>query len=266
MPSVTAPSPRWPGDAALAGSGAALARAVLRLGRGQGLVYAGSRHLALEVPLAAAAARQLLPSGLRLGASTALLVVAEHGAPSFTRPYREATLALPVRSRLARRGLFFAWMVVDDDAALLLGREALGCPKKMATIELAFTGDGARARVERRGATVVEAEAALAPAAEVPGFYDRWTYTLGGLGQGLLVGPVWRYRARCDTRELGGGRARVTLGDVEGSPLATLAGGTRHEGVAASSFVADVAGTMAMLPVALAGPGTFARHYALRYL
>lgn len=49
-----------------------------------------------------------------------------------------------------------AWMVVDDDTALILGRDMLGFPKKMATIEANIYGDAPGGRVERKGLKVFE--------------------------------------------------------------------------------------------------------------
>lgn len=48
------------------------------------------------------------------------------------------------------------WMVVDDDTALILGRDMLGFPKKMAYIEANIYGDEPGGRVERKGLDVLE--------------------------------------------------------------------------------------------------------------
>jgi len=48
------------------------------------------------------------------------------------------------------------WMVVDDDTALILGRERNGFPKKMATIDSNVLGAAPLGRVERKGLPVIE--------------------------------------------------------------------------------------------------------------
>lgn len=48
------------------------------------------------------------------------------------------------------------WMVVDDDTALILGRERLGFPKKMAVIDANVLGAAPLGRVERKGLPVID--------------------------------------------------------------------------------------------------------------
>jgi len=70
-------------------------------------------------------------------------------------PYRETAILLHVRLG-KKEGVFCPWMLVDDDAAMLLGRETLGYPKKMGEISLEAEGGRVKARVERKGTLLLD--------------------------------------------------------------------------------------------------------------
>jgi acetoacetate decarboxylase len=70
--------------------------------------------------------------------------------------------------------LHVAWMVVDDDTALILGRELLGFPKKMAQIDVEVGETSAHAIVRRRGVDLLTIRADLGePIAETKVFPQR---------------------------------------------------------------------------------------------
>jgi acetoacetate decarboxylase len=60
-------------------------------------------------------------------------------------------------------------MVVDDDAALILGRELLGYPKKLAEISLVESGSGVVGSVRRKGTEIMRIEASLGDREAEPG-------------------------------------------------------------------------------------------------
>jgi acetoacetate decarboxylase len=99
--------------------------------------------------------RRVLPAGLPLAEpAAATLFVAHYPETSFGSVYRESGLFVDVR-HLMRRAVHCPWMLVDDDVALILGRELLGYPKKLGSFELTIGDTAVTARVERRGHEVL---------------------------------------------------------------------------------------------------------------
>lgn len=108
-----------------------------------------------EVRIGFDAARRLLPPALGVPASArATVFVADYPATSFGVAYREAGILVHgLLGRSRQRVLHCSWMVVDDDSAMIYGRELFGFPKKMAEIELGADADTGEchAVVTRRG-------------------------------------------------------------------------------------------------------------------
>ena len=127
-----------------------------------GALYRDATWLTARVALDADRARAWLPPGVTLASpATATVFVSHFPWTSFGSEYREAGVLFHVRRRL-RRAVFCPWMVVDDDVALIAGRELLGYPKKLAErLELSIEGDDVHAVCERRGARLVEMRAKL---------------------------------------------------------------------------------------------------------
>lgn len=103
----------------------------------------------------AALPRQLSPVEQPLGVA----FVAEYGSTNFGLTYREAGLAL--RCRLGREdGLHHLCMPVDDEIALIGGRESFGFPKKLAdSITLGEDDDRLTGSVVRRGTELLRISA-----------------------------------------------------------------------------------------------------------
>ena len=117
--------------------------------------------LAVDLAVSDDAAAGWLPNGLRLTRpARATIFVADYRETSFGVDYREAGILLHVRLGF-RRAVHGAWMLVDDDVALILGREYLGFPKKLGAISLEYDKDRVTATVERKGTRLVEITGAL---------------------------------------------------------------------------------------------------------
>lgn len=127
-----------------------------------GALYRDAAWLTARVALDADRARAWLPPGIALASpATATVFVSHFPWTSFGSEYREAGVLFHVRRRF-RRAVFCPWMVVDDDVALIAGRELLGYPKKLAErLELTIHGDRVDAICERRGVRLVEMRAKL---------------------------------------------------------------------------------------------------------
>jgi len=124
-------------------------------------IYRDAHYLVADMDIDESAARRWIPSPLRLARpATASIFTAWFPNTTFGSVYREAGLFLHVEHR-GKRAVFSPWMVVDDDVALILGRELLGYPKKMGEIAFRVDGDRITGIARRRGAEIVRMEGTL---------------------------------------------------------------------------------------------------------
>jgi len=92
--------------------------------------WADSKFLAFDAEIDPETARAWLPPGRRASDPPRALVFAvDYVKTGLGLDYREVGVLLHARLR-GKPVLHVAWMVVDDDTALILGRELLGFPKK----------------------------------------------------------------------------------------------------------------------------------------
>lgn len=87
-----------------------------------------------------------------------------------------------------REYLHCTWMVVDDDTALILGRDLLGFPKKMAVMNVDIRGAVPTGAVERKGLPVFAISgSAPVPAESVQIFRYPVVNVVGGLSEAKLL-------------------------------------------------------------------------------
>ncbi len=187
-------------------------------------IWIGARVLTADLPIDKEAAEAVLPPGLTLvDPPTATVFVASYPATTFGSVYREAGLFLHAQDA---RGpaLHCVWMVVDDDTALILGRELLGMPKKLADITLDERGDRVVGLVRRKGTEVLRVEADLGVAdPDPPAMFGRRMVNLFGSiidGMKLLDLPSSRETIHAARR----GHGTVQLSSSDRDPLGELAG------------------------------------------
>ncbi len=114
-------------------------------------IYRDAHYLAVDVELDRAAARRWVPRPLSLAdPPRAIVFQAFFPSTTFGSVYREAGVLFEV-THLRRRAVFSPWMLVDDDVALIAGRELLGYPKKLGELTWQHTGDHIRTSAHRRG-------------------------------------------------------------------------------------------------------------------
>jgi acetoacetate decarboxylase len=96
-------------------------------------LWEGARFILVDAPVDEKEARRILPWGMKpVDPPMATLFVADYPRTAFSAAYREAAVLIHVKTPFGR-GLHCCWMVVDDDTALILGRELLGYPKRRDT-------------------------------------------------------------------------------------------------------------------------------------
>jgi acetoacetate decarboxylase len=139
-----------------------------------GYVYHDAHYLVADLDIDARAARRWVPPPLRLATpARASLFTAYFPHNTFGSVYREAGLLLHVEHG-ATAAVFCPWMVVDDDVALILGRELLGYPKKLAEISFRIEGQRICGVATRRGSEILRMEGALGePVANPPPMLGR---------------------------------------------------------------------------------------------
>lgn len=240
-----------------------LARVTRPMARGSNL-WDNARFVLADVPLDRKETRKILPLGMWTGADAkATLFIVDYTRTSFTVPYHEAALLIHVKTPLGK-GLHCPWMVVDDDTALIYGREILGYPKKKADFTFAENQGHIEAVVRRRGVEVVRFDSVnKAPQASPAPVFDYKTFNVGGPLQFFwLLQPVWMFRPREVIHESYATEAKVVINDSEYDPLARLISG---EAFNSRMVVLDIPGAKYYLFAGLAGFVWYIHSYYLRY-
>jgi acetoacetate decarboxylase len=150
-------------------------------------LYHNAQYLTAVVELDEKIMARWLPSGMKLAEpARADLFCAYFPENVYTGAYHEAGLFVHIKVG-NKTGIFCPWMILDDDRAMIIGRELLGYPKKMG--EISWENDGKRivSNASRRGTTLIEMEATLGEvihdAPPILGLPHR--NITGGLGLGL---------------------------------------------------------------------------------
>ncbi len=105
-------------------------------------IYRDAHYLVADLELDASAARRFVPWPLRLATPHRAQVFASYFPfTTFGSVYREAGVVFDVMHRRTR-AIYCPWMLVDDDVALIAGRELLGYPKKLGEFTWQLGVDG----------------------------------------------------------------------------------------------------------------------------
>ncbi|MFD4461248.1 acetoacetate decarboxylase family protein [Nocardia sp. NPDC058480] len=115
-------------------------------------LYRDAHYFSATVEIDPDRLRQWLPAGVRLTEpARADLFTACFPDNNFGSPgYHEAGLFVHIKT-LQGTGIHCPWMILDDDVALIIGRELLGYPKKLGQIDWTVTDTEIRAEATRRG-------------------------------------------------------------------------------------------------------------------
>ena len=233
------------------------------MARGTNL-WDNARFVLADVPLDKKETRKILPLGMWTGDNPrGTLFIVDYTRTSFTVPYHEAALLIHVKTPLGK-GLHCPWMVVDDDTALIYGREILGYPKKWGDFTFTEKEGHIEAAVRRRGVEVLrfdsvnqEAQARPAPV------FDHKTFNVGGPLQFFwLLQPVWMFRPKEVIHESYATEAQVVINDSEYDPLARLISGKAFN---TRMVVLDIPRAKYYLFAGLAGFVWYIHSYNLRY-
>jgi len=231
-------------------------------------IWRDASVIAADLEVDTKAASAWLPGWLRiLEPARATVFVADYPykLPSGVNPYRETAILLHVR--LGRKeGVFCPWMLVDDDAAMLLGRESLGYPKKMGEIALDTEGGHLRARVERKGTMLLEiaGEAGDADHAPPP-MFARNFFNVWGL-VGFTLQKILYFSTQEEIIAAHQVSAEVSVGGSDIDPLHELGWG---EVLRAHFYNLNFGSTRTSklpLPLLPVSPAFMYKHWKLRYI
>lgn len=170
------------------------------LGAGEEYSWKNGRMAIVDLPVDEDLAREWLSPALRLAKPARIRVfVAYYPETSFGSAYHEA--AVFIHTKLF--GIFPAahcpWMLVDDDTALILGREMLGYPKKMGTVTMAEEDGVFTASAARRGVEVIRMSGRIgAPVAGRPPAVGGMVVNMRSLINVIFPGHLlaWRFKER----------------------------------------------------------------------
>jgi len=185
-------------------------------------LWTNAKVLAVEVAVSLEAAQALLPAALSIvEPASVTLFVADYPETAFGSVYREAAVLVHAADALGP-ALHCPWMVVDEDTALILGREMLGFPKKMAEIVLEEHEGRAVGTVRRRGTELMRLEATLGEidARPAPLFGRRMVNVIGTLPTGMKL--IDLPPAAEQIHSVRSGEAKVALFSSERDPLGAL--------------------------------------------
>jgi len=224
-----------------------------------------ARFVLLDVPLDGKELKKILPFGMRPSQPpTATLFIAEYPTVSYPLvPYHEAAMLVHVRTPLGS-GRHCCWMIVDDDTALILGRELLGYPKKNGIFEFNLKGDDIQASISRRNVKVISIEGKRGePQNPKPPVFDIKTFNVGAMGQLFALNPIWMFRPREIIHESYNAEIKLTLNDSDFDPISQLVAGEPQNG---RIVVMDIPGDSPyMLPVGVTGPSWFGKAFDMRF-
>jgi hypothetical protein len=224
-----------------------------------------ARFIIADLPANTAEVSKILPFILKPAkAPTVRLFAVSYERAAYCPPYNEAGLNVFVRSPVGAGG-HTSWIVVNDDTALILGREVLACPKKLADIRYGEEGGHVSASVRRRGVELFSIEADRLEAEEDPGFvFDSNLFNAGGLGQFGFFNPIWCFRLKERIYESYRARGTLDLNDSVCDPIKRYIGEYSNP-VQMRMVRMDIYQMRYMLPAGLTGPGWALRTYNMRF-
>ena len=231
--------------------------------RSEGNLWDNARFILADVPLNENEAPRILPFGLKPSdPPMATLFIVDYTKNSFTAPYHEAALLVHVR-HLFGSGFHCPWMIVDDDTAMIYGRELLGYPKKMGEITFKENGDTVVASVTRRGVQVLSMEGKRGGRQPSPApVFDVKTFNVGGPGGWFMYNPIWMFRPKEVIRESYDLDVNIAMEPSEWDPIAKFVSG---QAIAGRFVVMDIVRSKYNVPVGLSGPQFIANNYNMRF-
>ena len=187
-----------------------------------GAIWINARVLVAEIPVDEQQAVNFVPPEIQLTEEPkATVFIAVYPETTFGSVYNEAAVILHCKDENGEFR-YCPWMVVDDDTALILGRELLGFPKKLAEISLNESGNRVVGTVSRKGTELIKIEGEIEQPVENPqsvfGFkmVNVFGSIIGGMKLIEISASKEKFKSANDVT------AKVTLNSSDRDPLGTL--------------------------------------------
>ncbi len=224
-------------------------------------IYRDAYYLVADVELDPSIARRWIPRPLRLATpARAQVFTGYFPTNTFGSVYHEAGIFIDVVHRNTR-AIYSPWMLVDDDVALIMGRELLGYPKKLGEITWEHDGDRIRGVARRRGHDLITMSGTLGDRIATPPPILGRPHRNVRSSAGLALPKVIAFTPRERVVEVRRAHLEVQLGGSVRDPLHELGFGRIGE---ARLHRVDLGASMLPIPVAAVSPLAFARHLLLR--
>jgi acetoacetate decarboxylase len=226
-----------------------------------GWLYEDAHYLVCDVDLDPDAARAFVPAPLRLDERAhASVFLAWFPKNTFGSVYREAGVFFHVRHGRTR-AVFSPWMIVDDDVALITGRELLGYPKKLGEISFTLDGDRVSSAAARRGEPLLSMEGTLGDRiVDAPPIIGQ-THRNVRASMGLAMPKIIAFEPREEQIDVRHAELRLRVGSSERDPLGDMGLG---EVRAARLHRVNIAGSKLPIPIRGVSPMWFMRQWLLR--
>ncbi|MBN1364200.1 MAG: acetoacetate decarboxylase family protein [Syntrophaceae bacterium] len=219
----------------------------------------------IDVPLNPEETKKILPLFMFLDKPyRATFFIVKYARTAFTGSYNEAALLVHVRTPLGK-GVFCPWMIVNDDTAMIYGRELLGYPKKMADIPFTDLGKSITAGLTRRGINVISVQAERIKEEDNPApVLQTKTFNFGGMGQFFSFNPIWMFKPRERIHESYSAKAVLNIKHSDYDPIKDLIADYKNP-LDARIAKTDIFGSRMLWLVGFTGVRVFGNTFNLRF-
>ena len=228
-------------------------------------LWEDTTFILVDVPLNPEETKKILSLFMCLGKPyKATFFIAKYPRTAFTGAYNEAALLVHVCTPLGK-GVYCPWMIVNDDTAMIYGRELLGYPKKMADIPFNDDGKKITASLTRRGVEVISVAAERVKKEDNPDpVFQIKTFNIGGMWQSFSINPIWMFKPREVIHESYTAKATLDIRHSDYDPIRDLIADYKNP-VEARIAKTDILGSRMILPVGVTGMRTFVNTFNLRF-
>lgn len=222
-----------------------------------------ARVILVDVPVDKKAVRQILPRYMKLTEDAkATLFIADYPKNLFTVPYKEAALLFHVKTPMGT-GIHCAWMAVDDDTAMIYGRESLGFPKKLADFTFEENDTRIKAGLKRRGQDLFTMDAAIRePETNPQPVFALKTFNVRHSHKYVLLHSIWMFRPGEKIAAYNRADIDLKIGETENDPIYRLVSGNPTNG---RVVTLDILSGTYLLPVGLATFRWYVMSHTMRY-